>query len=346
MYDFAIRNDPYYVWSYAGKGWLLHNQDSKEEALASFNKAIELNPNKPTSYHYIANYYKNGLNDVAKSEEYYIKAIERDSFYLPAYKNIIELYNENNQEQKSLEVLNKLITWNSDAPDIWNLLGNTYFDLGDYPNAVKTYLKAIKIDSTFAKGYTNLVYSLMKTGSYSTSTEAYKKAVQYNPYKNDLESFSVLLLAESRKEKRNGNLNEAQTILREAYNLISNFETTFALAEFNYFDNKADEANKYLKSVNVEELSKTRKIKYLELACKITVDLNLKKESNEFFSQLRAINPRPNIILEALVRLANKNKKAAKESISKANPLLFKEQFLSKKYSTDAISKIKQLQKR
>lgn len=344
LYDFAINNDPFYEWAYAGRGWLYHKQDLKEEALASFNTSLEVNGNKPKPYHYLANYYKYGLKDYTKAEEYYKKAIEKDTFYLPAYEELVDLYNKNNQEEKSLEVLTKLVTWNSDAPDIWNLLGNTYFDLGDFTNAVTTYKKSIQIDSTYAKGFTNLAYSLMKTGKHKEAANTYKKAVLYNPFKNNLESFASLLLTEARKKNRNNNTTEAKEILSEAYALIQNYETTFALAEFNYFNDNANEANRIANTIKVEELSKTRKLKYLELLTKISVDLKLRAESNNYFMQLKAINPRPNHVLEALVKLTNKDKKGAIETLAKTNALMLRDKFLVKKYSENTIKKIKQLQ--
>jgi len=345
LYDFAISNNPFYEWAYAGKGWLFHKQDLKDEALKSFEKGIASNSNKPKSYYYLANYYKNGLKDNIKSEEYYLKAIEKDTFYLPAYENLVELYNKSNQEEKSLDVLNKLVTWNADAPDIWNLLGNTHFDTGDFQKAAENYQKAIEVDSTYAKGFSNLAYSLMKTGKYSDASKAYKKAVQYNPYKNKLESFASLLLTEARKQNRNGNKNNAKTILEEAYYLVSNHETSFALAEYYYLNNNAKEAIKIANSIEVDALSKSRKLKHLELLTKIMVDLNLKKESQEYFTKFKAISPRPNNVLEALVKQTNKDKKGAKETFSKANVLMLRDKFLSKKFSADAINKIKQLQK-
>ena len=341
-YDFAISNDPYYTESYAGKGWLLHKQDLKEEALASFNKSIEVNPFKPKPYYFLAEYYEKGLEDQLKAEEFYFKAIEKDSFYLATYKGLVDLYNKNNQENKSLAVLNKLATWNTEAPDVWNLLGNTYFAIGDYNNAISKYKKAIQVDSTYAKGFTNLAYSFMKTGRYNEAAEKYKKAVLYNPFKNKLESFATLLLTEARKEKKNKVA--AKEILTEAYTLIQNFETTFALATFNYLNNNPKEASKISNSLKLEELSKTRKIKYSELLCKIALDLNLKKESQDYFNQLKGINPRPNNVLNALVKLINNDKKGAKETLSKTNTLMLRDAFLEKKYSQNSINKIKQLQ--
>ena len=256
----------------------------------------------------------------------------------------MDLYNKNNEEAKSLTILNNLINWNTDAPDIWNLLGNTHFDVKDYSKAVKAYQKAIDIDSTYAKGFTNLGFSLMKTGAYNEASNAFKKATRFNPFKNNLESFSVALVTEGRNKNRAGNNEEALTIFEQAFNLSVNYDTATALAELLYFNENSVKAFETIKSVDINEISKTRKIKFLELACKVAIDINLEQESKAYYESLKAINPSPNYILEALINNASGNNETAKELLSKANPLMLKEQFLSKKFNATAINIIKQIQ--
>ncbi len=344
LYNFAIKNDPFYEWAYAGRGWLKHKQDLKLEALESFNQAIKVNSKKPKPYYNLAVYYKNGLKEIAKAEALYLKAIERDSFYLPAYEGLIGLYNKHNQEDKSIKLLQKLVEWHKEAPDVWNLLGNTYFDKRNYPEAIMAYKKVVQVDSTYAKGFTNLAYSLMKTGDYKEASKTYKKAIGYNPFKNKLENFSTLLLAEARKAKRSGNMQQAESILNAAYEFNPDFNATFALGEHYYLNSKSSEASSLIMVFPKEALSKTRKIKFLELLCKVAIDLNKHEESLSVLKELKLISPRPNYILEALVLLKGEKVMEAKETLLKTNSLLLREGYLNKSYSKHAINLIQQLQ--
>lgn len=344
LYNFAIENDPFYEWAYAGKGWLYHKQDLKTEALASFNKGVEINSHKAKPYLYLANYYEAGLKDKTKAQELLVKAIEIDSFYLPAYESLIALYNKANQQEKSIEILGKLVEWNANAPDVFNLLGNTHFSNNDYTNAVKSYQKAVKVDSTYAKGFTNLAYSLLKTGKHSEAVEAYRKAVFYNPYKNELKNFTSLLLTEARLNIRNENFDAAEALLKESYGLDSSYESTYALSMFYYLRNNAIEALKVAQTLELDELSKTRKLKYLELLTKVSVDLNQKTESEKYYNQFKELSPRPNHILQALVLFVSGNESAAKEVLATANAISLKDKYLSKKYNQSSIKIIKQLQ--
>ena len=343
LYNFAIENDPFYEWGYAGKGWLLHKQKNETEALQSFQKGIEMNPKKPKPYYYLANFYESGLKNVAKSEEFYLKAIEKDSFYLPAYEDLIDLYNKNDEETKSLSLLNKLSKWNADAPDIWNLLGNTHYDMGNYTKAIEAYQTSIAIDSTYAKGLSNLAYSYLKNGDYEKATPKFKQAVTYNPYQNSLDGFSIVLLSEARKQKRQGNAEAALQIFKEAYHLDANFDTAFALAELYYFERATQNAMDIIEALDHSTLSKSRQLKFYELASKIAIDLKSKEKANRYIALLRPINPRTDHILEALVHNLNGDKKLAKESLSQEKSIMLSDQFLTNKYSQNTINTINNL---
>ena len=48
----AIEQNPYFAWSYFGLDKALHHQEKVEEAIASYQKAIKLNPNIPDFDHW------------------------------------------------------------------------------------------------------------------------------------------------------------------------------------------------------------------------------------------------------------------------------------------------------
>lgn len=343
LYNFAISNDPFYTWSYAGRGWLYDKLDDKDKALQSFEEGIKINSNKAKPYHNLATYYRSGLSNDIKAEEYYFKAIKKDSFYMPSYKSLISLYNSNDEEQKSLELINNVLSWNNEAPDIYNLLGNTYFELGDFKAASKAYEQSIAIDSTYAKGYSNLAYGLLQNEHYKKAAETYKKAYHYNPYKNNLESFSKLMLAKARKKNRNQEYETAELILKSAKDLVTTNETIFALGEYYYLKNQTLAAQELINELVQLELSKTWQIKTLDLAIKIEIDLSNKTQAIAYLSILKEINPSPNLVLDALVLEIDGKNREAKELIKKVNPLLLDEKFLSKKFSSQSIQLINTL---
>ena len=343
-YKDAIDYDPFYEWAYAGKGWLLHKQDQKEEALKSFELGITKNPNKPKSYYYLADYYKSGLKDVAKAEQFYLQAIQKDSFYLPAYKGLVDLYNDHKRQEESRVLLQKLISLDNGAPDTYNLLGNTYFKMGDNERAIKAYQNSLKVDSTYTKGLSNLAYSLLQTGKVEEAVEAYRKAIAYNPYHNKAESFCLIMLSDARKYKREGNLAEAEKRLLLALDLEVNYSTVTAIADLYYFDNKPQKAQEQLTLLQADVLSKTRETKVLELLCKVAIDLRLPAQASEALAALKKINPRTDYLLEALVHHINNDPVQTQAALAQVKPIYFNEQLLKSLYSEHTLNLIKTIQ--
>jgi len=343
LYDFAIKNDPYYEWSYAGRGWLYHKLKDKAKALASFEAGIKANPLNAKSYYYLAGYYNTGIKEKAKAVNYYKRAIEKDSFYLPAYRGLVNLYNGQDEEHKALTLLKEVIQWNTDAPDIWNLLGDTHFNLSDFVSAAEAYKKTITVDSTYAKGHSNLGYSQLQLGQYEAAVENFKLAVRFNPFQNNLEDYANLVLTEARKQNRKKELESTRTLLKLAYEMHENNKTAFALAEHYYLNGLSQLSKDIVSEYMKASVAKTWRIKMIELATKVEIDLKNKNKAAVFLEQLKEINPVPNVILEALILQIKGNKKLALEAIKTVNPLLLSTKYLKNKYSQGTILLIKNL---
>ncbi|WP_445384347.1 tetratricopeptide repeat protein [Robiginitalea sp. IMCC44478] len=343
LYRFAISNDPHYEWAYAGRGWLYHKQQKPEAALASFQEGIKTNNQKARPYYYLANFYKDGLKKSPEAEKYYKEAIARDSFYLPAYKSLIGLYNGNNQENLSLDLLKGLLKWQSDAPDIWKLLGDTYFAQGEQSQAILYYGKALEVDSTYARGYVNLAYSQLQAGKTMEAVKSYGSAIRYNPFNNKPETFASLLLTESRKQKRAGNLDIHIDILEAAYKFDSSNETGHALANAYYQSEQTLAALELAEEFLEGEISKSWQIKWMELAIKAAIELSQKDIVKQYWTTLLHIDPIEKPILRALVSYSQGDITQAKEILKTANPLTLRPRFLQSRFSKTTIGILENL---
>ena len=343
LYDFAIANDPFYEWAYAGRGWLYSRQEQPDKALASFKAGIAANPEKPRAYYYLAQYYKSALTDFENAEKQYRNAIAKDSFYLPAYKGLVDLYNKNDKQEQSLALLHNLVRIDDEAPDSYNLLGNTYYSQGNNEEAINAYQRSLDVDSTYAKGFANLAYSLLQSKRYKAAVAAYRKAIDYNPYKNNVENFTLLLVTEGRRLKREGNLKAAETSFKEALHLDANYTSATALAEHYYFADRPQEALEVLQLLEAEQLSKTRKTKYYELSTKLAIDLEEVTLATASYNALTRLSPRPDKILGALTQALEGKTQEAKTTLTSLSPMYFNEQLLETKYSPATIQRIKKL---
>lgn len=344
LFKIAIKNNPFYTWSYASRGWLFHKQKEDEKALACFNNGIKNNPKKASSYYYLANFYNSGLHKKTLAKQYFEKALQIDSFYMPAYIGLIELLNSENKFEASIKMLHKVIERNPKAPDLFNLLGNTFYAQKNYTEAIKYYQKTIEVDSTYANGYLNLAYSKLITKDYKNASKYFKLSAKYNPYKNKTIDFSKLFLLEARKAKRKNKLEETKNILAEAYNLNSNIETVFMQLELAYLTNDLKNSSHLIVELNKFSASKTWQIKTYELLAKTYIDLKNVDKANFYITESKKINPIQNKLLQVLLlSLENKNNEA-KMLLHTVNTLLLRDPYLKRKYSEAAITTFKNLQ--
>jgi Flp pilus assembly protein TadD len=72
------------------------------------------------------------------------------------YANLGVIYSQNKQWDKAINMLSKALTKNSKNVKIANQLGYVYRQKGDFENAEKQYLNAIKLDPNDGAGYLNV----------------------------------------------------------------------------------------------------------------------------------------------------------------------------------------------
>lgn len=340
LYRKAISLNPHDTWAYAGRGWNLKNLKS-ENVENQFLTGIRNNPQKASSYYHLANYY----TDYERKELYYFKAIKQDSFYMNAYKKLVELYNRNKDYDKSIKLLNGVKLWNSESPIVYNLLGNTYFGQNDFDNAINYYKKSIEVDSSFAEGLANLSFCKLKTGDFNGAVDTYKLAVLNNPFSNKIENFSKLILSEARRLERNEKFVQLEELLLLNYKLIENNQNVYKVANFYYMNNQAKKAGDILKSANKLKDSRSWQIKFLTLRVKIALDLNEYSEAFKYFKELEKVLPREDKVLKAIVTFVNGNKEEALNIYKAANVLELSQPLLRKKYSLKGIELINKLKK-
>ncbi len=128
-YDKAIELNPKYADAWIGRGISLNNLEKYNEALASYDKAIKLNPK-------YANAWIGRGNSL----------------------NNLEKYNE------ALASYDKAIELNPNYADVWNNRGWSLENLKRYDEALESYQKAIEFDSSNKSSINNRKRLLEKLG--------------------------------------------------------------------------------------------------------------------------------------------------------------------------------------
>ena len=63
----------------------------------------------------------------------------------------------------------------------YNIMGVSYYHVGDYEKAISSYNKAIELDSEYAKAYNNRGSAYLQKGDYDAAISDFDKAIKLNP---------------------------------------------------------------------------------------------------------------------------------------------------------------------
>jgi ribosomal protein S12 methylthiotransferase accessory factor len=139
--------DAYYIEFYLGRNLLALNRI--DEALAHFNKALEMNPSAE-DIPYIYSYIGSCLKD-------------------------LEQYRE------AIAILEKGAQIDNTRPDIHNLLGFCHFKLGEYENAVSHFSKTVELNPSSAIDYANLGVNYRKLEQNQEAIKYFELALSLDP---------------------------------------------------------------------------------------------------------------------------------------------------------------------
>ena len=123
-------------------GVLYSRLNDSAKALDCYNKSIEINPDYIESYVNAASLLK-GKND-DKALEYLIKAYEKDNNNEKLLLSLAQTLKDLFENERSIEISNKIIRNNPLCSEAYSLLGINYMDIGEYEIALSEYEKALE----------------------------------------------------------------------------------------------------------------------------------------------------------------------------------------------------------
>lgn len=138
----------------------------------------------------VFNYFVKSKRSIPKTKQYaeMYKHIIRDAFEndKTGYRKLmqgIHLYN-NNENEKAIKFLTKLenrCETRHDTAAVLFFIAKSYKDNGELSNAIKTYERLLKIDTTCSSAWSNLGLIHHEAGKVSEAKYALNQAILYNP---------------------------------------------------------------------------------------------------------------------------------------------------------------------
>jgi tetratricopeptide (TPR) repeat protein len=176
----VIELEPNEVIAWFNQGVTLRHLERYDEALASFNKAIELEPNEAIAW------FNRGvtLRHLERYDEAlasFNKAIELDPNYLQAWVNRGAALGNLGRYDEALASCDKAIELDPNYLQAWVNGGVVLGNLGRYDEALVSFNKAIELDPNYLQAWTNRGWLLGKLGRYEEVLASYDKAIELDP---------------------------------------------------------------------------------------------------------------------------------------------------------------------
>ena len=177
----AIELDPSDIEIYVEMAFAHKKIGEPEEAIAQFNKAIELlEYDKKVSLAVAENYKKNGYLD--KVAEFENKVYNTELRLLTYYDEVGKLHSDLSQDLLSAETYELADQLNVDKDSVfYTRLGNAYRSVGQDTEAVEAYEKAISLTPNNPRLYGRLGDLYLETNNALQAIELYQQGLALDP---------------------------------------------------------------------------------------------------------------------------------------------------------------------
>jgi len=179
-YDKALEIKPDKHEAWYNRGNALGNLGRWEDAVASFDKALEFKPD----YHEAWNNRGNALYNLGRLEDAitsYDKALEFKPDYHAAWNNRGNaLYNLGRWEA-AIASYDKALEFKPDSHEAWNNRGIALGNLGRWEEAIASYDKALEFKAYSYEAWYNRGIALGNLGRWEEAIASFDKALEFQP---------------------------------------------------------------------------------------------------------------------------------------------------------------------
>ena len=179
-YQKALDLDPNYAVAYNNRGLTYRDLGQHQAALADFGRAIDLNLDSAAAYNNRGTTYSAlGQHEAALAD--YGRAIDLNPDYAVAYNNRGTTYSALGQHEAALADYGRAIDLNPDYAVAYNNRGTTYSALGQHEAALADYGRAIDLNPDYAVAYNNRGNTYRDLGQHEAALADFQKAIDLDP---------------------------------------------------------------------------------------------------------------------------------------------------------------------
>jgi tetratricopeptide (TPR) repeat protein len=161
-------------------GDALLQKGKRDEAIAHFQKALQIKPNYPEALNDLGGaLLQKGRVDEAIA--HFQRALQINPDYAVAHNNLGYALLQKGRVDEAIAHFQKALQINPDYAEALNNLGSTLLPKGDVDEAIAQYQKALQINPDYAEVCYNLGTALCQKGRVDEAIAQYQKALQIKP---------------------------------------------------------------------------------------------------------------------------------------------------------------------
>jgi tetratricopeptide (TPR) repeat protein len=193
-FDKAIELDPNFAEVWVNRGTAKGNLKRHKEAITDFDKAIELNPNDVKAW-VNRGAAKGNLQRNKEAIADYDKAIELNPNDVEAWINRGVAKGNLQRNKEAIADYNKAIELNPNYAEAWSFRGEAKENLRRYEETIADHDKAIALNPKFAQAWSKRGIALTRLGQYDQALENFNQAIHLEPREIDFQINRGVLFA-------------------------------------------------------------------------------------------------------------------------------------------------------
>ena len=212
-----------YFECYNLKGLILVKQNNEILAIESFNNSLKINPNYFEGYKNLFNLY-NETNQLDKALKILDKASEniKNNCEIHYFRSLV--FDKQKKLNQAIKELDKYVEYKKDNSEVFNLRGLLYTNLNKNELAQADFAESIRLEPKKLSAYHNMGNLLKKNNKYNDAIKFYKKSIEIDElYKNGLGNYLNAKYSICNWENYDSNNKKLENFIKNNYNVCSTF---------------------------------------------------------------------------------------------------------------------------
>ncbi len=179
-YRRALEIQPNFAEAHGNLGIVQHQLGHLEEAVRSYRRAVEIKPDFVMAHYNRANALLQ-LGQLEDAAANYRRALELQPEFAEAHCNLGIVLQQLGRIGDALTSFRRALDFRPEFVVAHYNLGNALTELGKFDDAVSSYRRAIQIDHNYPGAHNNLGHAFTKLGRVNDALASYRRAVEINP---------------------------------------------------------------------------------------------------------------------------------------------------------------------